>query len=125
MERRRVARTWGEAGPYVVACAGPRRDRAAVAVTAPSCAQAWEALCIHLRARAADPELASAGYEAALADLEGQGPSPLGWWAEVGGEEVWYGPGGSDPARRGLTAGEQALLDALAAPPRWPAAIRQ
>ena len=121
MEHTRVTSRGRGAGPYVVACPPSGRGGGGVALTAPSCEQAWEALRIHLRARLDAPDRPRVGVGEALDALEREGPSPLGWWTEVHGEEFWYGPGALGSHGAGLSSGERALLDAVVSPPVWPA----
>ena len=102
-----------DGGPYLVLGARSRRERRRQLL--PTCEQAWEALRLDLRAcRAGSGDQDRDDFDRALARLEDDGPSDLGWWGEVGGEEYWYGP---DPtpgrAERGLSAGERSLLAAV------------
>jgi hypothetical protein len=90
-------------------------DVACLDVVAPTCEQAFEAVCHRLQRalQVASPEVAT-GLEAALVELATTGPSRDGWHRVVAGVEFWYGPA---PIRRprGVTLGEAALLFAIGA----------
>lgn len=83
---------------------------------APSCEQAWELMRVRLTELVADAERAGSAsllaLQVALADLDTEGPQPYGWWAEVDGTELWYGPRLVSRPQE-LSVGEAALLMAV------------
>jgi hypothetical protein len=107
---------------FAVACSEAAGQRAGVVLYAPTLEQAFEATEEVLREQvvaAGDPGLASAFGEA-LVDLRGEGPQDYGWWDDVDGYEVWYGPV-TAAAADGVEAGELALLASVTA--RVPALV--
>lgn len=101
---------------FAVACSETAGRKAGVVLYAPTVEQAFEATEEVLREQvvAADrPGLASAFYDA-LDDLLDQGPQAYGWWDDVDGYEVWYGPVTADAAP-GVEVGELALLASVTA----------
>jgi hypothetical protein len=96
---------------FAVACSESVGRKAGVVLYAPTMEQAFEATGEVLREQvvsAERPGLASA-FCVALHDLLGEGPQEYGWWDDVDGFEVWYGPVTADvPA--GVGPGELALL---------------
>ena len=101
---------------FAVACSEAAGQKAGVVLYAPTLEQAFEATEEVLREQvvaAGDPALASAFGEA-LVDLRHEGPQDYGWWDDVDGYEVWYGPV-TAAAADGVEAGELALLASVTA----------
>jgi hypothetical protein len=103
---------------FAVACSEVIGSKAGVVLYAPTLEQAFEATEEVLRERvtaAADPGLAEA-FRRAQADLLDEGPQSYGWWVDVDGYEIWYGPVTADAeASDGVAAGELALLASVTA----------
>jgi len=97
---------------YEVVCGQPTDD-----VYAPTCTQAWDLVRVRLEAEVFDARWAGdearvRALEGALADLDEEGAQPYGWWAEIDGDEYWYGPRWINrPAE--VSLGEAALLLAV------------
>jgi hypothetical protein len=114
-----VATTGKDGDPmqvFAVACSEAAGQKAGVVLYAPTLEQAFEATEEVLREQvvdADDPALASAFGEA-LVDLRHEGPQGYGWWEDVDGYEVWYGPV-TAAAADGVEAGELALLASVTA----------
>ena len=101
---------------FAVACSEAAGQKPGVVLYAPTLEQAFEATEEVLREQvvaADEPGLASAFGEA-LVDLRHEGPQQYGWWDDVDGYEVWYGPVTASAAD-GVGAGELALLATVTA----------
>jgi hypothetical protein len=101
---------------FAVACSEVVRQKAGVVLYAPTVEQAFEATAEVLRERmdtAGEPGLAEA-FRAALTDLLDEGPQDYGWWVDVDGYEIWFGPVTADAAD-GVAVGELALLASVTA----------
>jgi hypothetical protein len=100
---------------FAVATSGFVGERVGVVLYAPTMEQAFEATEEVLREQvlaADEPSLAGAFGEA-LRDLLAEGPQSYGWWVDVDGHEVWYGPVTAETAD-GVAPGELALLASVA-----------
>jgi hypothetical protein len=103
----------GEMLVFAVACSEARGRKAGVLLYVPTLEQAFEATEEVVREQVqavGEPGLARA-FAAALDDLLDEGPQRYGWWVDVDGYEVWYGPVTADAdAADGVAPGELALL---------------
>jgi hypothetical protein len=107
---------------YAVGCSSGPGQRAVVVGHTPTAAQAFE-LTLMLVCEQLGAAVVAAGGEAigeaigeATQDLVAEGPQAYGWWTEVAGYEIWYGPV-TAALPEGMAVGEMALLATLADSP--------
>jgi hypothetical protein len=103
---------------YAVGCSAAPGQQAVVLAHVTTPAQAFEAAELLVREQLA----ASTGcgdaeaFGDALHDLRREGPQGYGWWTEIAGWEIWYGPVTAAMPET-LNLGDMALLATLAGSP--------